>query len=54
MVDKYKFFIFIVIVFFLFFFLIKDFCNILKSFFWGSFIIFISFMILLIYVLDLI
>ncbi|HGH1670311.1 hypothetical protein V7055_00765 [Bacillus thuringiensis] len=50
MADKYKFFILIVTAFFS---LIKDFRNTSKSFFWGSFIILTSFMILLIHALDL-
>lgn len=53
MADKYKFFILIVTAFFSFFSLIKDFRNTSKSFFWGSFLILTSFMILLIHALDL-
>ncbi|PQQ43732.1 hypothetical protein [Bacillus thuringiensis] len=53
MSDKYKFFILIVTAFFSFFSLIKDFRNTSKSFFWGSFVILTSFIILLTLALDL-
>ncbi|PGB03738.1 hypothetical protein [Bacillus toyonensis] len=53
MADKYKFFILIVTAFFSFFSLIKDFRNTSKSFFWGSFVILTSFIILLTLALDL-
>lgn len=53
MADKYKFFILIVTAFFSFFSLIKDFRNTSKSFFWGSFVILTSFLILLTHALDL-
>ena len=52
MADKYKFFILIVTTFFILFFN-KRFSQHFKSFFWGSFIILTSFMILLIHALDL-
>ncbi|ALQ68030.1 hypothetical protein [Bacillus thuringiensis] len=53
MADKYKFLILIVTAFFSFFSLIKDFRNTSKSFFWGSFVILTSFIILLTIALDL-
>ncbi|MFF2880493.1 hypothetical protein [Bacillus toyonensis] len=53
MSDKYKIFILIVTAFFSFFSLIKDFRNTSKSFFWGSFVILTSFIILLTLALDL-
>lgn len=53
MADKYKVFILIVTSFFSFFSLIKDFRNTSKSFFWGSFVILTSFIILLTLALDL-
>ena len=53
MADKYKFLILIVTAFFSFFSLIKDFRNTSKSFFWGSFVILTSFIILLTLALDL-
>lgn len=53
MADKYKFLILIVTAFFSFFSLIKDFRNTSKSFFWGSFVILTSFLILLTHALDL-
>ncbi|HFK1452647.1 TPA: hypothetical protein ACGXMV_003940 [Bacillus pacificus] len=46
MADKYKFLILIVTAFFSFFSLIKDFRNTSKSFFWGSFAILTSFILL--------
>ncbi|HDX9695910.1 hypothetical protein P4388_09155 [Bacillus thuringiensis] len=52
MSDKYKIFILIVAIFFSFFSLIKDFRNTSKSFFWGSFVILTSFIILLTLALD--
>ncbi|RFB61897.1 hypothetical protein [Bacillus thuringiensis] len=52
MSDKYKIFILIVTIFFSFFSLIKDFRNTSKSFFWGSFVILTSFIILLTLALD--
>ncbi len=52
MSDKYKIFILIVTAFFLLS-LIKDFRNTSKSFFWGSFVILTSFIILLTLALDL-
>ncbi|OUB82818.1 hypothetical protein BK784_38190 [Bacillus thuringiensis serovar medellin] len=53
MSDKYKIFILIVTASFSFFSLIKDFRNTSKSFFWGSFVILTSFIILLTLALDL-
>ncbi|PES21455.1 hypothetical protein [Bacillus cereus] len=53
MSDKYKIFILIVTASFSFFSLIKDFRNTSKSFFWGSFVILTSFIILLTFALDL-
>lgn len=53
MADNYKFFILIVITFFSFFSLIKDFRDTSKSFFWGSFVILTSFILLLTHALDL-
>ena len=53
MADKYKFLILVVTAFFSFFSLIKDFRNTSKSFFWGSFVILTSFIILLTLALDL-
>ncbi|MGF9767323.1 hypothetical protein [Bacillus albus] len=53
MADKYKFLILIVTAFFSFFSLIKDFRNTSKSFFWGSFTILTSFLLLLTHALDL-
>ncbi|ADY21711.1 hypothetical protein P4U05_26315 [Bacillus paranthracis] len=47
MADKYKFLILVVTAFFSFFSLIKDFRNTSKSFFWGSFAILTSFILLL-------
>ncbi|MGN4628562.1 hypothetical protein ACTFQO_08895 [Bacillus cereus group sp. MYBK29-1] len=47
MADKYKLLILIVTAFFSFFSLIKDFRNTSKSFFWGSFAILTSFILLL-------
>ncbi|MGH0556661.1 hypothetical protein ACQVQB_26960 [Bacillus pretiosus] len=47
MADKYKFLILFVTAFVSFFSLIKDFRNISKSFFWGSFAILTSFILLL-------
>jgi len=51
--DKYKFLILIFTAFFSFFSLIKDFRNTSKSFFWGSFAILTSFILLLTHVLEL-
>jgi len=53
MTDKYKLLILIVTVFFSFFSLIKDFRNTSKSFFWGSFAILTSFILLLTHALEL-
>ncbi|MEH7062463.1 hypothetical protein [Bacillus wiedmannii] len=53
MADKYKFLILIVTAFFSFFSLIKDFRNTSKSFFWGSFSILTSFILLLTHALEL-
>ncbi|WP_242296214.1 MULTISPECIES: hypothetical protein [unclassified Bacillus cereus group] len=53
MTDKYKFLILIVTAFFSFFSLIKDFRNTSKSFFWGSFAILTSFILLLTRTLEL-
>ncbi|MDP7989466.1 hypothetical protein Q9B79_06675 [Bacillus sp. MHSD_36] len=53
MTDKYKFLILIVTAFFSFFSLIKDFRNTSKSFFWGSFAILTSFILLLTHTLEL-
>ncbi|HFJ9437457.1 MULTISPECIES: hypothetical protein [Bacillus] len=53
MADKYKFLILIVTAFFSFFSLIKDFRNTSKSFFWGSFTILTSFLLLLTHALEL-
>ncbi|GIX56385.1 MULTISPECIES: hypothetical protein [Bacillus cereus group] len=53
MTDKYKFLILIVTAFFSFFSLIKDFRNTSKSFFWGSFAILTSFILLLTHALEL-
>ncbi|KXY70346.1 hypothetical protein CN272_26985 [Bacillus anthracis] len=53
MADKYKFLILVVIAFFSFFSLIKDFSNTSKSFFWGSFAILTSFILLLTHALEL-
>ncbi|EMI9086440.1 MULTISPECIES: hypothetical protein [Bacillus] len=53
MADKYKFLILIVTAFFSFFSLIKDFRNTSKSFFWGSFAILTSFILLLTHALEL-
>ncbi|WP_439019608.1 hypothetical protein [Bacillus thuringiensis] len=53
MAHKYKFFILIVITFFSFFSLIKDFRNTSKSFFWESFVILTSFILLLTQALEL-
>ncbi|HDR3649569.1 TPA: hypothetical protein QCO08_001815 [Bacillus anthracis] len=46
MADKYKFLILVFTAFFSFFSLIKDFRNTSKSFFWGSFAILTSFILL--------
>lgn len=51
MADKYKLLILIVTAFF--FSLIKDFRNTSKSFFWGSFAILTSFILLLTHALEL-
>ncbi|PES75534.1 hypothetical protein CN504_27860 [Bacillus anthracis] len=53
MADKYKLLILIVTAFFSFFSLIKDFRNTSKSFFWGSFAILTSFILLLTHALEL-
>ncbi|MDA1676326.1 hypothetical protein [Bacillus cereus group sp. TH152-1LC] len=53
MADKYKFLILIVTTSFSFFSLIKDFRNTSKSFFWGSFAILTSFILLLTHALEL-
>ncbi|WP_448163299.1 hypothetical protein [Bacillus mobilis] len=53
MADKYKFWILFVTAFFSFFSLIKDFRNMSKSFFWGSFAILTSFILLLTEALEL-
>ncbi|HFK1765027.1 hypothetical protein AT258_22505 [Bacillus wiedmannii] len=53
MADKYKFLILFVTAFFSFFSLIKDFRNMSKSFFWGSFAILTSFILLLTQALEL-
>lgn len=53
MADKYKFLILVVTAFFSFFSLIKDFRNTSKSFFWGSFAILTSFILLLTHALEL-
>ncbi|AYF06465.1 MULTISPECIES: hypothetical protein [Bacillus] len=53
MADKYKFLILFVTAFVSFFSLIKDFRNISKSFFWGSFAILTSFILLLTHALEL-
>ncbi|WP_144611351.1 hypothetical protein [Bacillus cereus] len=53
MADKYKFLILIVTAFFSFFSLIKDFRNTSNSFFWGSFAILTSFILLLTHALEL-
>lgn len=53
MADKYKFLILIVTAFLSFFSLIKDFRNTSKSFFWGSFAILTSFLLLLTHALEL-
>lgn len=52
MADKYKFLILVVTAFFSFFSLIKDFRNTSKSFFWGSFAILTSFILLLTHTLE--
>ncbi|MEJ3736890.1 MULTISPECIES: hypothetical protein [Bacillus cereus group] len=53
MADKYKLLLLIVTAFFSFFSLIKDFRNTSKSFFWGSFAILTSFILLLTRALEL-
>ncbi|USK99230.1 hypothetical protein [Bacillus tropicus] len=53
MADKYKLLILIVTAFFSFFSIIKDFRNTSKSFFWGSFAILTSFILLLTHALEL-
>lgn len=53
MADKFKLLILIVTAFFSFFSLIKDFRNTSKSFFWGSFAILTSFILLLTHALEL-
>ena len=53
MADKYKFLILFVTAFVSFFSLIKDFRNISKSFFLGSFAILTSFILLLTHALEL-
>ncbi|MFA2817947.1 hypothetical protein CN557_27925 [Bacillus wiedmannii] len=53
MADKYKFLILIVTAFFSSFSLIKDFRNMSKSFFGGSFAILTSFILLLTHALEL-
>ncbi|MFJ8238809.1 hypothetical protein [Bacillus tropicus] len=53
MADKYKLLILVVTAFFSFFSLIKDFSNTSKSFFWGSFAILTSFILLLTHALEL-